>query len=242
MEYQHLVFQEFGRMMQPDIDAFLFEPSADINPNIAAEFAHVVYRFGHSMLRQDIAVIEMDENGNPFQNDITLFDGFLNPVMYDSLGDAETASGAIIRGMTRQTGSEIDEFVTDVLRNQLLGIPLDLPTINIAHDIMGVGPIYSTRKLLDRLKLTMADFDLIEFNEAFASQVIASLRELGVDPFDDRINPHGGGIALGHPLGMTGTRLSMTATHALEKRDGRLALITMCVGVGQGVCIVIERA
>lgn len=133
MEYQHLVFEEFGRMMQPDIDAFVFEPSADINPSIAAEFAHVVYRFGHSMLRQDIAVIEMDENGNPVQNDISLFDGFLNPVMYDSLGTAEQASGAIIRGMSRQTGSEIDEFVTDVLRNQLLGIPLDLATINLAR-------------------------------------------------------------------------------------------------------------
>jgi Ca2+-binding RTX toxin-like protein len=133
MEYQHLVFEEFGRMMQPDIDAFVFEPSADINPSIAAEFAHVVYRFGHSMLRQDIAVIELDENGNPVQNDISLFDGFLNPVMYDSLGDAEAASGAIIRGMSRQTGSEIDEFVTDVLRNQLLGIPLDLATINLAR-------------------------------------------------------------------------------------------------------------
>jgi Ca2+-binding RTX toxin-like protein len=133
MEYQHLVFEEFGRMMQPDIDAFVFEPSADINPSIAAEFAHVVYRFGHSMLRQDIAVIELDANGNPVQNDITLFDGFLNPVMYDSLGTAEEASGAIIRGMSRQTGSEIDEFVTDVLRNQLLGIPLDLATINLAR-------------------------------------------------------------------------------------------------------------
>ncbi|MGL3820418.1 peroxidase family protein [Sphingopyxis sp. R3-92] len=133
MEYQHLVFEEFGRMMQPDIDAFVFEPSADINPSIAAEFAHVVYRFGHSMLRQDIAVIEMDANGNPVQNDISLFDGFLNPVMYDSLGTAEEASGAIIRGMSRQTGSEIDEFVTDVLRNQLLGIPLDLATINLAR-------------------------------------------------------------------------------------------------------------
>ena len=71
MEYQHLVFEEFGRMMQPDIDAFVFEPSADINPSIAAEFAHVVYRFGHSMLRQDIADHRMDADGNPVQNDIT---------------------------------------------------------------------------------------------------------------------------------------------------------------------------
>lgn len=133
MEYQHLVFEEFGRMMQPDIDAFVFEPSADINPNIAAEFAHVVYRFGHSMLREDIARISLDENGNPVQDDVSLFSGFLNPIEFASAGDADAAAGAIIRGMTRQTGSEIDEFVTDVLRNQLLGVPLDLASINIAR-------------------------------------------------------------------------------------------------------------
>ncbi|MET0436527.1 MAG: peroxidase family protein, partial [Devosia sp.] len=146
MEYQHLVFEEFGRMMQPDIDVFLFEPAADINPGIAAEFAHVVYRFGHSMLRQDIAVIEMDDLGRPIQNDITLFEGFLNPVKYDSLGTAEEASGAIIRGMSRQTGSAIDEFVTDVLRNQLLGIPLDLAAINLARGRdVGTPPLNEAR-------------------------------------------------------------------------------------------------
>lgn len=133
MEYQHLVFEEFGRMMQPDIDAFLFEPAADINPNIAAEFAHVVYRFGHSMLREDIARISIDEHGNPQQTDISLFEGFLNPLEFANAGEADVAAGAIIRGMTRQVGSEIDEFVTDVLRNQLLGIPLDLATINLAR-------------------------------------------------------------------------------------------------------------
>jgi Ca2+-binding RTX toxin-like protein len=183
MEYQHLVFEEFGRMMQPDIDAFVFEPSADINPSIAAEFAHVVYRFGHSMLRQDIAVIEMDENGNPVQKDITLFDGFLNPVMYDSLGDAEAASGAIIRGMSRQTGSEIDEFVTDVLRNQLLGIPLDLATINIARGRdVGTPPLNAARqKFFDETGDTLlkpyeswADFALNMKNPASIINFIAA--------------------------------------------------------------------
>jgi Ca2+-binding RTX toxin-like protein len=183
MEYQHLVFEEFGRMMQPDIDLFLFEPSADINPSIAAEFAHVVYRFGHSMLRQDIAVIEMDENGNPIQNDITLFDGFLNPVMYDSLGDAEAASGAIIRGMSRQVGSEIDEFVTDVLRNQLLGIPLDLAAINLARGRdVGTPPLNAAReKFFDETGDTLlkpyeswADFALNLKNPASIINFIAA--------------------------------------------------------------------
>ncbi len=147
MEYQHLVFEEFGRMMQPDIDAFVFEPSADINPSIAAEFAHVVYRFGHSMLREDIARISLDENGDPVVDDLALFDGFLNPVAFANAGDADTAAGAIIRGMTRQTGNEIDEFVTDVLRNQLLGVPLDLATINIARGRdVGTPPLNAARQ------------------------------------------------------------------------------------------------
>jgi acetyl-CoA acetyltransferase len=84
--------------------------------------------------------------------------------------------------------------------------------------------------------------DVIEFNEAFAAQVIASLRALGVSETDPRVNPHGGAIALGHPLGMSGARLVLTAARALQHRKGRYALVTMCVGVGQGMAMVLERA
>ncbi|WP_114944093.1 peroxidase family protein [Microvirga calopogonii] len=136
MEYQHLVFEEFARKMQPDVDAFVFEPSVDINPAIFAEFAQAVYRFGHSMLNENIDTI--DANGNPFS--MKLFDGFLNPLGFgatDANGnvtiDHEQAAGAIMRGMSRQHGNEIDEFVTHVLRNQLVGIPLDLAALNIAR-------------------------------------------------------------------------------------------------------------
>lgn len=132
MEYQHLAFEEFARKMQPDIDAFVFNPSMDIDPTIVAEFAHVVYRFGHSMLNEDIAILEMI-NGKPVSNDMTLLDGFLNPTAFDALGSSDEAAGAIIRGMTRQVGNEIDEFVTPALRDNLLGLPLDLATINIAR-------------------------------------------------------------------------------------------------------------
>jgi 3-oxoadipyl-CoA thiolase len=118
---------------------------------------------------------------------------------------------------------------------------LGMASAGVEPDVMGVGPIHSTRRLLDRLDLTMEDFDLIEFNEAFASQVIASLRELGADPFEERINPHGGGIALGHPLGMSGARLALTASRALSETSARRALVTMCVGVGQGLSIALER-
>lgn len=107
---------------------------------------------------------------------------------------------------------------------------------------MGIGPVAATRKLLDRLGMVMGDFDLIEINEAFASQVIASLRSLDVDPMEERVNPNGGAIALGHPLGMSGARLAMTASHMLVKTGASTALVSMCVGVGQGLSLVLERA
>jgi 3-oxoadipyl-CoA thiolase len=118
---------------------------------------------------------------------------------------------------------------------------LGMATAGVAPRIMGIGPVPASRKLMERLGLQIGDFDLIEINEAFASQVIASLRELGVDPFAEHVNPHGGGIALGHPLGMSGARLAMTAVHALEKSGGRKALVTMCIGVGQGLALAVER-
>jgi len=131
MEYQHLVFEEFARKMQPDVDAFLFEPDPDINPAIFSEFANVVYRFGHSMLNENVDRVAADGSANH----MSLFEAFLNPIAYDEGGSLThaAAAGAIIRGMSAQVGNEIDEFVTNTLRNQLLGIPLDLATINIAR-------------------------------------------------------------------------------------------------------------
>src|SRR5215813_10988915 len=107
--------------------------------------------------------------------------------------------------------------------------------------VMGIGPVPSTRKLMARLGLKIGDFNLIEINEAFASQGLACLRQLGVADDAEHVNPHGGAIALGHPLGMSGARLALTAVHGLHKRGGRLALATMCVGVGQGVSLALER-
>jgi 3-oxoadipyl-CoA thiolase len=107
--------------------------------------------------------------------------------------------------------------------------------------VMGIGPVPSTRKLMARLGLKIGDFSLIEINEAFASQGLACLRQLGVADDAEHVNPHGGAIALGHPLGMSGARLALTAVHGLHRRGGRLALATMCVGVGQGVSLALER-
>jgi 3-oxoadipyl-CoA thiolase len=107
--------------------------------------------------------------------------------------------------------------------------------------IMGIGPVPSTKKLLARLRLSIADFDFIELNEAFASQSIACLRQLGLADDAPNVNPNGGAIALGHPLGMSGARLILTAVHQLQKTQTKRALATMCVGVGQGVSFAIER-
>ena len=111
----------------------------------------------------------------------------------------------------------------------------------VAPRIMGVGPIEAARKLLARAGLTMADLSVIELNEAFASQAIATLRDLDVDPWDDRVNRNGGAIALGHPLGMSGARITMSAVEELHLTGGRYAMAFMCIGVGQGIGMLIER-
>jgi len=118
---------------------------------------------------------------------------------------------------------------------------LGMASAAVPPRIMGIGPVPSTRKLMERLGLKIGDFDVIELNEAFASQALACLRQLGLPDDAEHVNPHGGAIALGHPLGMSGARLALTALHALEKRGGRRALATMCVGVGQGVSLALER-
>jgi hypothetical protein len=165
MEYQHLVFEEFARKVQPAINPF--EPFAftqtDLNPAIRAEFAHAVYRFGHSMLTETISRTNETFPGPDGEfgssddvlgssNDISLLDGFLNPPQYTNGGSAGTltaaeAAGSIIMGMSDQVGNELDEFVTETLRNNLLGLPLDLPTINMTRARSeGIPPLNVLRR------------------------------------------------------------------------------------------------
>jgi 3-oxoadipyl-CoA thiolase len=118
---------------------------------------------------------------------------------------------------------------------------LGMAAAGVPPRIMGIGPVPSTRKLLARLNLSISDFDVIELNEAFASQSLACLRQLGIPDDAAHVNPNGGAIALGHPLGMSGARLVLTAIHQLQKTGGCCALATMCVGVGQGVSLAVER-
>ncbi len=118
---------------------------------------------------------------------------------------------------------------------------LGMAAAGVPPRVMGIGPVPATRRLMERLGRKIGDFDLVEINEAFAAQVLACLRQLGLPDDAEHVNPHGGAIALGHPLGMSGARLALTAVHGLERRGGRLALATMCVGVGQGVSLALER-
>ncbi|SFG94085.1 Ca2+-binding protein, RTX toxin-related [Palleronia marisminoris] len=147
MQYQHLVFEEFGRKVSPLIDVFVFNSTTDVDPSIYAEFAHTVYRFGHSMLTDHLKLLPLNEEGVPVDAegnpvaiadwgvDVGLIEAFLNPVLFDHDGTitADQAAGAIFRGMTYVRGNAIDEFVTESLRNNLLGLPLDLPAINLAR-------------------------------------------------------------------------------------------------------------
>ncbi len=130
----------------------------------------------------------------------------------------------------------------DIAKNHTpLARVIGMAAAGVDPRVMGIGPVPATQKLLKRTGLTIQQMDVIELNEAFASQGLATLRALGVPDDADNVNPNGGAIALGHPLGMSGTRLVMTAAYQLQRSRGRYALCTMCVGVGQGVALILER-
>jgi Ca2+-binding RTX toxin-like protein len=151
MQYQHLVFEEFARRVQPNVDPFVFTNSADVDPSILAEFAHVVYRFGHSMLTGTVDRLENDlTTVNGAANQATLIEAFLNPQMYIGSGTTlEAANGAIIRGLTRDVANEMDEFIVSDVRSNLLGLPLDLAALNIARARdTGVPSLNNTRAQL----------------------------------------------------------------------------------------------
>jgi Ca2+-binding RTX toxin-like protein len=210
MQYQHLVFEEFARKVQPNINVFVVPDGFDttMNPSIVAEFAHVVYRFGHSMLTESI-----DRFDPAFAaSHIGLIEGFLNPTAFNgvdgSIADG-IAAGAIIRGMTRQVGNEIDEFVTTALRNNLLGLPLDLATINLARGRdTGVPSLNAARR---------------DFYEATNQDVLLKPYDSWVD-FAGHLKHEASIINF---IAAYGTHSLITGQTTLEgKRDAALTLIT----------------
>lgn len=134
MVYQHLVFEEFVRAVTPQIDAFVFSNSVEVDGAIFEEFAQVVYRFGHSMLNETVPLMQLSPEGVATPTEVGLIEAFLNPIAFAEAGvDAHAAAGAILRGISTQAGNEIDEFMTSALRNNLVGLPLDLAALNIAR-------------------------------------------------------------------------------------------------------------
>ncbi|PAL23673.1 peroxidase family protein [Sphingopyxis sp. GW247-27LB] len=212
MQYQHLVFEEFARKIQPVINAFLVPDGFDttFDPSIVAEFAHVVYRFGHSMLTESI-----DRFDPAFAADhISLIEGFLNPLQFENNGgtstvDANIAAGAIVRGMTRQVGNEIDEFVTSALRNNLLGLPLDLATINLARGRdTGVPSLNEARRQFYDATNNAAELKPYESWVEFAQHL---KNEASIINF----------------IAAYGTHESITSQDTIEgKRDAALTLVT----------------
>jgi len=145
------------------------------------------------------------------------------------LNDGAAAAVVMSRELAEQLGIE------PVARIVSTGVS------SLEPELMGLGPIESTRQALDRAKMTIDDVHVVEINEAFAAQVIPSARGIGVDPFSNKLNPHGGAIALGHPFGMTGIRILATLLNGLRSRDQIVGLETMCVGGGQGMAMIVER-
>ncbi|MBZ8178303.1 acetyl-CoA C-acyltransferase [Corynebacterium poyangense] len=165
----------------------------------------------------------------------------LRPVMKNKEGSTVTAGNA-----SGQNDGAAAVIVTTAKKAQEIGLPIAAvlrgwAVAAVEPERMGIGPVPATAKVLERLGLSLEDMDLIELNEAFAAQALAVLQEWGISPDDPRLNPQGSGISLGHPVGATGARLVVSAAHQLNRNNQKLALVTMCIGGGQGIAAVIEN-
>ncbi|CAE6835991.1 3-oxoadipyl-CoA thiolase [Paraburkholderia aspalathi] len=231
---------------------------------------NVAIEFGISRADQDAFALASQQKASRAQRDGTLAQEIVGVEIAQKKGDPvrvtldehprETSleSLAKLKGVVRPDGSVTagnasgvnDGACALLLANQEAADQYGLrrrarvvgmATAGVEPRIMGIGPAPATQKLLKQLNMTLEQFDVIELNEAFASQGLAVLRTLGLRDDDPRVNPNGGAIALGHPLGASGARLITTALYQLERINGRFALCTMCIGVGQGIALVIER-
>ena len=230
------VAQEF-QISREDQDAFALRSqkktaAAQVNGRLAAEIVPVEI----SQRKGDPLIVDKDEHPR-----LTSLDKLaaLKPIVRkDGSVTAGNASGVNDGAAAIIIASE-DAAKRNGLtpRARILGAAV----AGVPPRIMGIGPAPATEKLLKRLGLKTGDMDVIELNEAFAAQGLAVLRQLGIADDDTRVNPNGGAIALGHPLGMSGARLALTATEELQRNGGRYGLATMCIGVGQGIALAVEK-
>ncbi|WP_118858229.1 3-oxoadipyl-CoA thiolase [Sphingomonas mesophila] len=230
------VAEEFG-ISRADQDAFALNSqqktaAAQASGRLAAEIVPVEI----PQRKGDSLVVDKDEHPRPTSLDkltalkpIVRKDGTVTAGNASGVNDGAAALIVASEEAARRNGL--------TPRARILGAAV----AGVPPRIMGIGPAPASRKLLDRLGLTFDQLDVIELNEAFAAQGLAVLRQLGLADDDPRVNPNGGAIALGHPLGMSGARLAGTATEELQRGGGRYALATMCIGVGQGIALALER-
>jgi len=230
------VAEQFG-VNREDQDRFAVESqrraaAAQANGRLAAEIAPVSI----PQRKGDPVIVDRDEH--PRETSVEAL-GKLKPIVKE--GGTVTAGNA--SGVNDGAAALLIASEESAKRNGLTPRAriLGAAVAGVAPRIMGIGPAPASQKLLQRLGLTAGQMDVIELNEAFAAQGLAVLRQLGVADDAPHVNPNGGAIALGHPLGMSGARLALTATEELQRTGGRYALCTMCIGVGQGIAMVIER-
>ncbi|SFU16917.1 3-oxoadipyl-CoA thiolase [Mesorhizobium sp. YR577] len=231
------VAQDF-QISREDQDAFALRSQTRAGKAIASgRFAREIVPVTIPQKKGDPKVIDTDEHPRP---DTTLeqlakLKGVVRP---DGTVTAGNASGVNDGACALLLATEFAAIKHGLKpRARIVG----MATAGVAPRIIGIGPAPATRKVLALTRLSLAQMDVIELNEAFASQGIAVLRDLGLSEDAEHVNPNGGAIALGHPLGMSGARLLTTALHQLEATGGRYALCTMCIGVGQGIAMIIER-
>ena len=185
----------------------------------------------------DPVVVDTDEHPRPGTDAANLakLKGVNGPDLTVTAGNASGVNdGAAALLLASETGAAANGLSP-------MARVIGMSAAGVAPRVMGIGPVPATRKVLSRAGLTIDQMDVIELNEAFASQGLATLRELGLPDDAPHVNPNGGAIAMGHPLGMSGARLVLTATYQLQRTGGRHALCTMCVGVGQGAALILER-
>jgi len=231
------VAEQFG-VSRSDQDAFAWRSQQRAGAAIrAGRLAEEITPVSIPRRKQDPLVVACDEHPRP---DTTLeaLAGLGTPFRQNGSVTAGNASGVNDGACAILLASDAAATRFDLTPKARV---VAMAVAGVEPRIMGIGPAPASRKVLTLAGLGIEQMDVIELNEAFASQGLAVLRELGVADDDERVNPNGGAIALGHPLGMSGARLVTTATYELHRRQGRYALCTMCIGVGQGIALIIER-
>ncbi|WP_420230198.1 3-oxoadipyl-CoA thiolase [Psychrobacter sp. ER1] len=206
--------------------------AAQDNGQLAAEITPITIE----RYKKDALIVDTDEHPRP-DTTIEALEK-LRPIYKDGTVTAGNASGINDGAAAMLIASEaaVEKYgLTPVAKIE------GMATAGVLPEIMGIGPVPATQKLLKKLNLTLDDMDIIELNEAFSAQALACSRALGLDDRDPRINPRGGSIALGHPLGASGARILISAVHELQRTDAQRALCTMCIGVGQGIALIVSR-